>query len=1207
MSAMRLASPSGLRAEINANGSLRRFDCGAITLSLYLGNELEGGPANLYLRRRAGEQRMAGARTGGQRAGAQRAEAPEWTPLLGPRSPTRFSVDASGERLVGTGVWLGIEYSLALVLARGASAWFWHVRLENTSSALLDIDLTYAQDLALAQYWAVRLNEYYVSQYIDHTPLRDAVHGHLVASRQNLAVDGRYPWSLIGSLRSGASFATDALQFYGLAARGAQALAGMTQDLPARRLQHEHSLVVIRDTPLTVAPGAHAAAGFFGLHVADHPQATSEADLERLNEIRAMPEAATEFEPAAHGPRPARSAASGLPPAAGGATAGGATAGGASSAASGGPSAASAAPSSAATLFSTCPVLEALDPEPEALRASFPPPWRHEERDEHGKLLSFFHGGDRHVVLRAKELRVLRPHGQLLRTGRHWTPDEAALTSTIWMRGVFHSMLTQGHVSINRLLSTVHSYVGLFQSHGQRVFAEIGGAWQLLDVPSAFEMSADSGRWIYHHSGGVIEVRSEARGDAHELTLAIEVRSGAPARFLITNHLALDGDDGSGPSRPRWRQEGDQIAAAPSPGTDLGRRFPDGRFLLGPLAGTRWEQVGGDELLFADGRSREQPYLCVVTAPTRLAGVSIRGDLVRNGAAASSRDKADRGAAAAVGQRSSADRTSLAPRLSLSARPASPLAASVARLADIVPWLTHDALVHYLSPRGLEQYSGGGWGTRDVSQGPVELLLALGRTEPVRDVLMRLMRAQNPDGDWPQWFMFFERERDIRADDSHGDIVFWPLVVLAQYLDASGDARVLEEPAPFFDRRGPDAGEIATVWEHVERALSVIERRVIPGTALAAYGHGDWNDSLQPADPAMRERLCSAWTVTLHFQALTALARALRRVGRGETANRLEASAAAVRSDFRRLLIAGGVLAGYALFEHDGTVRHLLHPGDDRTGVRYSALAMVHAILEDLLSPAEARAHLALIEAHLTGPDGLRLFDRPMPYHGGLQRLFQRAETATFFGREIGLMYMHAHLRYAQALAHMGEADRFYRALCQANPIGIRAIVPCATLRQANCYYSSSDAAFADRYEASAAYDRVARGTIALDGGWRVYSSGPGIALGLIVRRFLGLTVEADALRIDPVIPASLDGLRVETELLGRPLEVVYRIGRAGCGVERIELDSEPLPFAREANPHRRGAALVPRNALLDPRPASQPSVGHERRGDGRRLEIEIG
>jgi cellobiose phosphorylase len=117
----------------------------------------------------------------------------------------------------------------------------------------------------------------------------------------------------------------------------------------------------------------------------------------------------------------------------------------------------------------------------------------------------------------------------------------------------------------------------------------------------------------------------------------------------------------------------------------------------------------------------------------------------------------------------------------------------LARIAEMLPWYTHNALVHYLSPRGLEQYSGGGWGTRDVCQGPVEMLLALGHLPPIRDILLRLMRMQNADGDWPQWFMFFERERDIRAGDSHGDIVFWPLLVLAQYLLASGDAGVLDE------------------------------------------------------------------------------------------------------------------------------------------------------------------------------------------------------------------------------------------------------------------------------------------------------------------------------------------------------------------------------------------------------------------------------
>ena len=1127
---LHLHSRSGLRAQINANGSLRRFDCDAhaqqgqtlapqgqtICLPLFVGNELDGGPTNLYLRRHSNPI--------------------EWTALLGPLSPTSFHTDPASGMLVGIGTWLGINYSIALVLAQSAPAWFWHVRLENTAATPAELDLTYAQDVALAPYGALRLNEFYVSQYVDHTPLHLPGHGVVIGSRQNQAADGRHPWCLIGSLREATAFGTDALQFHGLATRAGEPPIGIAGDPPARRLQHEHSMVVIRDSRIQLAARAGATAGFFGCYLADHADATSAADVQRATRTLELPEAAppsiySTEESAAH----------------------------------------------AANLFSSAPLLDSLDLSLEVLHSLFGSQWRHEEIGERGERLSFFHGEDSHVVLRAKELRVLRPHGQVLRTGRNTTPDETALTSTAWMSGVFHSMVTQGHVSINRFLSTVHSYLSLFRSHGQRLFMQDGDTWYLLNVPSAFEMSPNRCRWIYRHAKGIVHVTAEAKTDPHELLLSIEVTAGGPARFLISHHVSLNDDDGSALGVAHWVRNGTEIVVSPAPATELGRRFPQGNFRITVAAGTQIENVGGDELLFLDRHSRHQPFVCIVTAPASRAALSIRGNLV------------DTSIPAPLLAESAA---SLTPRLTMRTALTNSHSEQLARLADIMPWFAQNALIHYLAPRGLEQFSGGGWGTRDVCQGPVELLLALGRIEPIRDLLIRVFGAQNPDGDWPQWFMFFERERGIRAGDSHGDIVFWPLVVVAQYLTASGDAALLDEVVPFFDGRGVDVAERGTVWEHVQRALSLIERRVIPGTALAAYGHGDWNDSLQPADPAMRERMCSAWTVTLHFQALISLASALRSLGRSKEADGFEKSAEAIQRDFQRLLVVDGVLTGYALFDDGAQPRYLLHPSDTTTGIHFSSLAMIHAILEDMLTPAQAREHLKLIDAHLSAPDGVRLFDHPMPYHGGLQRLFQRAETATFFGREIGLMYMHAHLRYAQALAHVGEAERFFHALCQANPIGIRSIVPSATLRQANCYYSSSDAAFADRYQASEEYERIRRDAITLDGGWRVYSSGAGIAVGLIIRRFLGISPEARALRADPVIPAALDGLSVATTLLERPVELRYRIKGCGCGVNQVTLNGTVLPFDREPNPHRRGAALIPLATVLEQLRASGNVLG---------------
>jgi len=61
-----------------------------------------------------------------------------------------------------------------------------------------------------------------------------------------------------------------------------------------------------------------------------------------------------------------------------------------------------------------------------------------------------------------------------------------------------------------------------------------------------------------------------------------------------------------------------------------------------------------------------------------------------------------------------------------------------------------------------------------------------------------------------------------------------------------------------------------------------------------------------------------------------------------------------------------------------------------------------------------------------------------------------------------------------------------------------------ALRRQRNAYFSSSDAAFADRYAASNDWQQVKSGKIGVEGGWRIYSSGPGIFTSLLVRHVLG-------------------------------------------------------------------------------------------------------
>ena len=237
---------------------------------------------------------------------------------------------------------------------------------------------------------------------------------------------------------------------------------------------------------------------------------------------------------------------------------------------------------------------------------------------------------------------------------------------------------------------------------------------------------------------------------------------------------------------------------------------------------------------------------------------------------------------------------------------------------------------------------------------------------------------------------------------------------------------------------------------------------------------------------------------------------------------------------------------------------------------------MIRGVLSELFTRDEAATHLALIKQHLLAPDGARLMDRPPVYRGGPMTHFQRSESASFFGREVGIMYVHAHLRYAQTLAMLGDAEGFYQALLTICPVAIRDTVPNANPRQANLYFSSSDAAVADRYDAADRYAALMRGDVNVDGGWRLYSSGPGIYVGLVAQHLLGLRPRFDQLIVDPQLPAALLGVGLDATLTfeGRPARVRIRAaGGPGMTVNGTTL----TPTGTEPNPYRTGGTCYAR------------------------------
>ena len=1091
----------GARAEFTSTMGLVRLDVQDLSMILYPANPLEAGLANLYLRRAVPDGTQA-------------------TPLLGPDSH-----GATSQRdtcVVRQGIDGPLQWWVEFTLAPSGRGWRWRVGLRNVGAEPVDCDVVTTQDFALVPYAGVRTNEYYVSQYLDVSPLSDPEIGVALAVRQNLPGD-RQPWAVLGALERGAGWCSDALQLRTW--RAGRSMLDVTR-LPSRRLQHEHTLAGLATEPVHLLPGESMLTGFFGAVMPDHPAATGPQDLPVVRQLRAAARSRLDAD---------------LP----------GDLAGLSLALVGDPEDDPPSAPEPVSLFSapTAPAAPLSGP---VAQRWFPGTHDLIEHGPQDAIWSFRTSEGEHVTARDKEHAVLRPHGQILRTGDALTPETGVLTSTVWMRGVFASQLTVGHVGRDRVISASRTYLGLQEAHGMRAFVHHqDGEWELLGVPTAWAVTPDRARWFYQLPAGDVRLAVTARTDGNRLDVAID-STGDVDQMLIAVQLAVGDDDGQASGRPVIRQEGMRVTAAGG-----------GRRLQLDFAGVQ-PHAGGDELLFADGISRELPWLCcLLTSP----------DGARFSLTASSPGSGDVVSTQHLPQPWASVRENLHVWGSAAGE-------DVAALDAMLPWFAHDAWVHYLSPRGLEQYAGGGWGTRDVCQGPVGLLTVLGRDDALRDLLVRIFGNQNQRGDWPQAFDFLPTDDPVGQFDAHGDIIYWPLLALGGYLLTTGDATVLDELAPL---RGDGVWVPAmSLREHVRAAVDHVQTTLMPGTPLPAYGHGDWNDSLQPADPTLARRMVSTWTASLQAQALAKLAAGLRAVdSEHEMADRCAALAEATQAALTDLLLADGVLSGYAVFAEDADQPELLvHPQDTRTGLTYGLLPWVQAILGDQLTPEQARHHLDLLHEHLWGPDGARLFDHPPAYRGGPMKVFQRAEAATFWGREIGLMYTHAHLWYCQALARAGQADRLLDDLLLAVPMGLTARVPVARPRQTTCYYSSSDAVFVDRLEAADHYQDIKAGLIPLEGGWRVYSSGPGLFLRTTIECLLGVRRRADAVEFDPVLAHKLDGLRARIPYEGGMLTLQYTVHEPGYGIRDIRIDGQPVPTTPLSNPYRIGGVSVPRTDL---------------------------
>ncbi|MBB3443577.1 cellobiose phosphorylase [Rhizobium sp. BK379] len=1050
-----IANGTGLSISALPNGTLFSIDYGDSLGSVQI-NQIQGSPLS------GGVGRLY-LRIGGKK--------PATAEIVGPRAQGKFGFSEAGFSWSGNVA--DIRYQVSLVLAPSETTWFWHVTLTHSGTEKLPADLVLVQDIGLGDRGFLMNSEAYASQYVDHHIAQHPVFGPVVMNRQNLKQGGgRNPWLAQGCLEGVSAYATDAIQLAISAAANDDRLVGpFGTDLPSQRRQHEMACPALQSKPLAVSAEG-VTASFFGLFLNDHQAASDNADLSRLDHLSTIGKNVS-------------GAAEQTPP---------------------------------RSILQDAGLLaaEALD---EKALARLYPARVLEERVE-GKLLSFFvsEGAlNRHVVLQEKESHVVRRHGAIVRSGQNMLLDDVTLASTCWMQGIFAAQLTIGNTSFHKLFSVSREPYNLTRTSGLRILADTGHGWQLLGVPSAFDMGLSDCRWIYHLADRTIIVTAAASGEDPAMQWAVSVE-GKPCRFLVFGHLVLGEREYDASGYVEFDGEAKRIRFRPDPHWLWGERFPDASYWLVSSTPDAIEAVGGDELLYEDGVARNGAFIALRSIETQSLSFAVVGSMT---------DMAEAERLAARYASGVTQEMMLAPASRFWQHAIRGLAfdkpkGDAVAHATILPWLAHDAIVHLSVPHGLEQYTGAAWGTRDACQGPVEFLLAYEHDREAKEVVKTVFSEQYLEkGDWPQWFML-EPYSNIRSGDSHGDIVVWPLKALCDYIEATGDLAILDENVGWRDDKTMGRAPADTITVHVDKLLATVRERFIFGTHLIRYGEGDWNDSLQPADPHLRDWMVSSWTVSLLYEQIVRYSAILRRIGKGADATELRKIATAMRRDFNKHLIRNGVVAGYGIFDpaHNG-VELLLHPDDKRTGLHYSLISMTQAMLGKLFTPEQRRAHMKLIEKHLLFPDGVRLMEKPATYAGGPETLFRRAESSSFFGREIGLMYVHAHLRYCETLAIAEDAKALWKTIGLVNPIFVTDALPHASLRQRNTYFSSSDAAFLDRYQAMTDWDRVKKGEIDIDGGWRIYSSGPGLYARSFIENILGFKRRFGRRKREPLLPSS--------------------------------------------------------------------------------------